>query len=60
MAYDLTGDSGSPLSYYDDSTNRWYVIGIVSFGQSKCGLPDWPGVYTRVDSYIDWILSKMK
>ena len=30
------------------------VIGITSFGV-KCKDPTFPGVYTRVDKFIDWI-----
>lgn len=43
-----------------DPINPIYLAGIVSFGPSPCGLENWPGVYTRVDSYIDWILSHMR
>jgi trypsin len=43
------GDSGGPL--YDASGIQ---IGIVSFGIG-CALPDTPGVYTNVGSFIDFI-----
>lgn len=58
------GDSGGPLMGIDDSHQQvpfdyHYVIGIVSFGLS-CGEEGIPGVYTRVDMYINWILSHMR
>ncbi|XP_073996005.1 proclotting enzyme isoform X2 [Rhodnius prolixus] len=46
------GDSGGPLMLKQDG--RWMQIGIVSFG-NKCGEPGYPGVYTRVTKYMDWI-----
>ncbi|XP_017203015.1 transmembrane protease serine 11D [Oryctolagus cuniculus] len=47
------GDSGGPL-VQEDSRRLWFVVGIVSWGY-QCGLPDKPGVYTRVTAYRDWI-----
>ncbi|XP_063709203.1 proclotting enzyme [Culicoides brevitarsis] len=46
------GDSGGPLMMEIDG--RWTQLGIVSFG-NKCGEPSYPGVYTRVSEYMDWI-----
>ncbi|KAM4854979.1 transmembrane protease serine 11D-like [Thomomys bottae] len=47
------GDSGGPL-VQEDSRRLWFVVGIVSWGY-QCGLPDKPGVYTRVAAYRNWI-----
>lgn len=46
------GDSGGPLML--KSEGKWMQIGIVSFGH-KCGEPGYPGVYTRVSEFADWI-----
>lgn len=43
------GDSGGP------AVNRVKrLVGIVSFGKG-CAKPDYPGVYTKVSKYINWI-----
>ena len=48
------GDSGGPL-LVQLPNRRWVVIGIVSWGV-KCGIDNRPGVYTRVDKYLQWIV----
>ncbi|XP_034047180.1 trypsin-1-like [Thalassophryne amazonica] len=48
------GDSGGPMVINDG--NIWTQGGIVSFGKG-CGRPNFPGVYTRVSAYEDWIKS---
>lgn len=47
------GDSGGPLIIREGK--QWALIGIVSFGIG-CAEANYPGVYTRVSSYQDWIL----
>ncbi|XP_051742267.1 trypsin [Ctenopharyngodon idella] len=50
------GDSGGPMVNKNDSL--WIQSGIVSFGRD-CGLPKFPGVYTRVSEYQSWISSQI-
>ncbi|XP_066497915.1 prostasin-like [Hoplias malabaricus] len=46
------GDSGGPL--VSKQGGIWVQAGIVSFGEG-CALPNFPGVYTRVSEYENWI-----
>lgn len=50
------GDSGSGLTMKVTSSNVTirFVVGITSFGSKYCGF-DKPGVYTNVQSFLDWI-----
>lgn len=43
-----TGDSGGPAVIDDE------LVGIISWGYS-CGSPEYPGVYTQVYRYREWI-----
>ncbi|CAO1379498.1 unnamed protein product [Diamesa hyperborea] len=56
------GDSGGPLMRENllSKDPHWYLVGLVSYGPIICGQLDFPGVYTRVDHYIDWIINKME
>ncbi|XP_015591055.1 melanization protease 1 isoform X2 [Cephus cinctus] len=56
------GDSGGPLQspgiYYGQIRNIQY--GVVSFGLRNCGTGGFPGVYTTISYYLDWILDIIK
>lgn len=56
------GDSGGPLMFQDDVNGKaaYYLVGIVSYGPTPCGLSGWPAIYTRVGAFIDWIEKNMQ
>ncbi|XP_055522399.1 transmembrane protease serine 9-like [Wyeomyia smithii] len=49
------GDSGGPLVLAQD--NKFYLVGLVSTGPG-CGDENYAGIYTRVSSYLDWIIER--
>ncbi|XP_016529116.1 acrosin [Poecilia formosa] len=48
------GDSGSPLQCYSEKDDRYYLIGVTSFGES-CGHPHRPGVYSKTSAFGKWL-----
>nr|ATU82498.1 venom S1 protease 19 [Lethocerus distinctifemur] len=52
------GDSGGPVTWLDPDTNRYTLVGVVSFGIG-CATTR-PGVNTHVFAYIDWIHRNIK
>lgn len=57
------GDSGGPLIGLDRSNKirpYYFLAGVVSFGPDPCGQEGWPGVYTNIGHYVDWIKSKIR
>ena len=53
------GDSGGPLVHKSNinNQNKWRQYGVVSWGKD-CALPNYPGVYTNVVQYLNWIQQK--
>uniref|UniRef100_A0A8C9EL37 Peptidase S1 domain-containing protein n=1 Tax=Pavo cristatus TaxID=9049 RepID=A0A8C9EL37_PAVCR len=50
------GDSGGPLACHHPTANKYYVIGITSFGLG-CGHPSFPGIYVRLAPYRSCVIS---
>nr|XP_027234149.1 transmembrane protease serine 9-like [Penaeus vannamei] len=47
------GDSGGPL-LTELEDGRWAQVALTSYG-IECARPQYPGVYTKVSAYVDWI-----
>ncbi|PZC78907.1 hypothetical protein B5X24_HaOG200438 [Helicoverpa armigera] len=50
------GDSGGPLHVFNETTEKYQEVGVVSWGEG-CARPDKYGVYSRVNRYLTWIKS---
>jgi len=51
------GDSGGPIILTNGAPT---LVGIISWGKKRCTGDGQPGVYTRVESFHDWIGQAMK
>ncbi|KAK9512438.1 hypothetical protein O3M35_000872 [Rhynocoris fuscipes] len=55
-----SGFGGAPLVIIDPKyKNKYFQIGLMSFGSDKCGTAGEPSIYTRVDQYADWIKTNL-
>ncbi|XP_050095406.1 melanization protease 1-like [Anopheles aquasalis] len=55
------GDSGGPLGFEVRNVGARFVqYGIVSYGVASCGKVSFPGMYTRVSSYMYWIIDNIR
>ena len=50
-----SGDSGGPLTCFDQKRNASVLRGVTSWGTLSCNISQDPTVYTRVSFYVDWI-----
>ncbi|KAF2358879.1 Serine proteases trypsin domain [Trinorchestia longiramus] len=48
------GDSGGPLHYWDESKERYLVVGVVNAGIG-CGVEGNPSIDLRVGAFLPWI-----
>lgn len=57
-----SGDSGGPLmsDVMADSDDPYILLGLVSFGPRRCGIANFPSVYARVSTYMEWITNNME
>ena len=46
-------DSGGPAHCDRSGSGDWILAGVLSWGGDPCGA--FPGVYTRVTEYLNWI-----
>ncbi|XP_053667114.1 phenoloxidase-activating factor 3-like [Anopheles marshallii] len=60
LSDNCSGDSGGPLKSISMQHSRYVQYGVVSFGLRTCGKQSAPGVYTKVENYVDWILSRLE
>ncbi len=53
-----SGDSGGPAVV--TTAGVAYIAGVTSHGLSTCAQANYPGIYTRVTAYNDWILDVLR
>ncbi|XP_033018368.1 acrosin-like [Lacerta agilis] len=54
------GDSGGPLMCREQRSERYWVVGIYSWGPPFCGEAKKPGVFASTQFYLDWIRKNTK
>jgi len=53
-----SGDSGGPLVC--NSTGKWNLCGVVSFGMTECGSKEAPGVFANIQYFRNWITMRAR
>jgi len=54
------GDSGGPFVCKDKANDRWVLQGVVSWGDPDCSSSNHYSVFTRVSSFIGWIVEQQE
>ncbi|EGI63809.1 Serine protease easter [Acromyrmex echinatior] len=54
-----SGDLLQAPGIYNNRSIRMIQYGVVSYGLNQCGTEGFPGVYTNVAYYMDWILNTL-
>lgn len=56
-----SGDSGGPFTRTISSSmgSRYFLIGVVSYGMG-CARSQYPGVYTKITTYLPWIQEQVQ
>ncbi|XP_013920033.1 PREDICTED: acrosin-like [Thamnophis sirtalis] len=54
------GDSGGPLMCREERSERYWVIGVTSWGPMTCAEVRKPGVFISTQLYMDWITAITK
>ncbi|XP_060870727.1 venom protease-like [Metopolophium dirhodum] len=50
-------DSGGPLMWSNGF--QYYLVGVMSFKHKNCDVSGYPGVYSKVTSFLEWIAENM-
>ena len=54
-------EAGTGVDGEDNSQDPWTLLGITSFGSSRCSFRGAkPAVFTKVSFYLDWIKKNLK
>lgn len=57
LSQSCSGDSGGPLHYFDENSQRYQQIGLVSYGEEGCQFSSYASIYTKVSHYNEWLTS---
>lgn len=49
------GDSGGPAAAYNPITDKWTLMGVISWGNRLCGTPGSYTVLARASRYVRWM-----
>lgn len=56
----LQGDSGGPVQCREGRSERYWVLGVLSWGPPSCGAAQRPSVFISLQYFRDWIRQHTK